>query len=531
MQPRLLSALLALHAIAVAHTRGEYPIADVEGIVVEDGVELDSNFIVDPIFDILSNNTTMPNIPDPAVAARQAPPSDPTTVTAEVAAKIEAPGGGVKGVFYRGDSRPPSFIFTKGFAPQGGDKSLRNHLSFVGNSGLVSLSRSPETAESYAFGRSGEKTTKGYIYVISPKDVPDGYWVPGIYTPKKNPAVARNQEFAVAGSVPATSISHAYEVTGDKPSSRRTKIMNPDYVLKKSRPCGSSGLGKRTTCGPAKYTPKTATGRPVRTKVSTNFRAGARAGGAVAFAALSPYAHDVLDLVKSWDHPIGHAVSWFDSSMASLQETIGGQQVPEIYGNTLKLRLICWIRGEQRHKSHVDYACDRLRAASQKPELSPESKRLESINDVLDVCDKVDDRNTSLSNELKYELQDRCQVFREMVDKAAKPPFVEVPEADKKAVAGDSDGIPANTIVEDKAATQEAVEVMGLYTELFHANLSFSGHELCWSAFGLRSFKPSGWDLVSSALVYFEENGQGEVPCRACQKEDQWALRCGAIAR
>ncbi|EGX89650.1 hypothetical protein CCM_07902 [Cordyceps militaris CM01] len=410
MQPHLLAALLALRAFAAPQSAGEEPSVDVDGIVVEDGVELDSNFIVDPIFEILSDYTTMPEIQP--LASRQSPPSDPSTVTAEVASKMKAPGGGEKGVFYRGDSRPPSVIFSEGFGPQGSDKSLRNHLSFVGNSGLVSLSRSPETAESYAFGRSGEKLQTGYVYVIAPKDLPDGYWVPGIYAPEKNPAVARNQEFAVAGSVPASSISHAYEVKIDNPSARGTKIKNHDYALKKSP--SSFGFGvKRALCDPAKYTAKAPTGRRVRTKVSRNFRAGARAGGAIAFAVLSPYAHDVLDMVKAWDNPVGNAVKWFDNSMASLQEAIGGPQVPEIYGNTLKLRMICWFRGEQQWKNAVDHACDRLRKSEQ-PAPSPESKRLKSVNDVLNVCDKAENQDVLVPNEdMRGELRERCEEFRE----------------------------------------------------------------------------------------------------------------------
>lgn len=58
--------------------------------------------------------------------------------------------------------------------------------------------------------------------------------------------------------------------------------------------------------------------------MSAKFRAGARAGGAVAFAALSLYAHDVLNIVKSWNNPIGKAVSWFNNTMTSIQEAIGG---------------------------------------------------------------------------------------------------------------------------------------------------------------------------------------------------------------
>ncbi|TQV99908.1 hypothetical protein V2A60_005330 [Cordyceps javanica] len=420
MQLHLLTALLALRAVAAPQS-GEVPSADLDGIVVEDGVELDLDFIDDPFFEILSNYTILPSDPAAEVAEIRERPPPPTTVTAEAASKMKAPGGGKKGLFYRGDSRPPSVIFAEGFGPQGSDKSLHNHLSFAGNSGLVSLTRSPETAEAYAFGRSGDKATKGYIYVIAPKDVPDGYWVPGIYAPEKNPAVARNREFAVVGSVPATSISHAYEVTSDKPSSRGTKIKNSDYVLRKAPSCFGFGLGRRAACDAAKYKPEAPTGRRVRAKVSAKFRAGARAGGAVAFAALSPYAHDILDLVKSWDNPIGHAVSWFDNAMASIQEAIGGPQVPEIYGNTLKLRFICWMRGEQRWKNDVDRACDRLRASQQpsKPKPSPGEKRLKSINNMLSVCEKLDDPNVSLPNDdMKYEVRDRCEVFREQAEDA-----------------------------------------------------------------------------------------------------------------
>ncbi|KAM0742715.1 hypothetical protein ACQRIT_002892 [Beauveria bassiana] len=513
MQPHIFAALLALRAVAAPQPTGEQPNAN---LVVEDGVELDLNFIDDPIFEILSNYTILPSDLNAEVAEIRERPPPPKTVTAEVASKMKSPGGGKDGLLYRGDSRPPSVIFAQGFEPQGNNKDLQNHLNFGGKSGLVSVSRSPEAAESYAFGRSGEKKTKGYIYVINPVDVPEGYWVPGIYPPEKNPAVGRNREFAVVDKIPGSSISHAYEVTSDKPNSRGTKIKNDNYALKKSPPCFGF-LGKRATCDAAKYKPEPTKARRVRAKVSAKFRAGARAGGAVAFAALSPYAHDVLDMVKSWDSPIGHAVNWFDNTMTSIQEAIGGPQVPEIYGNKLKLRFICWMRGEQRWENHVDRACDRLHE-SDKPKSkspTPEEKRFKTINNLLNACEKLDDPNVSLPNDdMKYELRDRCEVFREKVE-----------EIDEK------EGISVSNIVEDNAAKQEAMEVMGLYGELFHGDLPLSGAELCWSASGLRSSKPSGWDLISSALAYFEENIQAEVPCRACQKEDQWALRCGAIAQ
>ncbi len=265
MQPYLLAALFVLRAVALPQSADEQPSTELSGVVVEDGVELDSNFITEPFFEILSNYTEqLGNLSAPAeqkLAERQSP-NDPATVTAEAAAKMKAPGGGKDGLFYRGDSRPPSVIFSSGFTPQGSDMSLRNHLSFAGNSGLVSLSRDPQTAQSYALGRSADKAQKGYIYVVAAKDVPNGYWVPGLYNPDKNPAVRRNQEFAVAGSVPAESISHAYEVTADKPSAKGQKIKNNAYSLTSSLSCFSK---KRALCDPAKYTETTTSGKGLST--------------------------------------------------------------------------------------------------------------------------------------------------------------------------------------------------------------------------------------------------------------------------
>ncbi|OAA38438.1 Heat-labile enterotoxin IIA, A chain [Beauveria brongniartii RCEF 3172] len=424
MQPRLLAALLALQAVAAPQSPDEQPSPEPTGtIVTDDGIELDTSFITEPFFEILSNYTDLLNstvdanlhAPVERLRARAL-----RVVTAEAASKMKAPGHGAQGVFFRGDSRPPSLIFATGFQPQGSDPSLINHLSFAGNSGFVSLTRNPHTAEQYAFGRTGGKTEKGYIYVISYKNVPDGYWLPGIYPPEKNPAVYRNQEFAVLGAVRAESISHAYEVTRAKPSARMTKIRNEDYILRRSSSCFFSKCA--IFCDPAKYMEKASKGRRIRLKISKTFRVSARAGGAVAFAVLSPYAHDVLDLIKSWDNPIGHAVTWFDNSMASFQEAIGGPQVPEIYGNTLKLRLICWLRGEQRWPNDVDRACARLRASEQpRPVETVESKRLKSVNAVLIACEKLENPDVSLATaELKAELLDRCEEFRAMAHEQDK---------------------------------------------------------------------------------------------------------------
>ncbi|KAM3505955.1 hypothetical protein MY10362_002645 [Beauveria mimosiformis] len=417
MQPHLLAALLALQAVAAPQSPDEQPSPNepTGNIVTDNGIELDTSFITEPFFEILSNYTDLLNstfdanlhAPVERLRARAA-----SVVTAEAASKMKAPGHAAQGVLFRGDSRPPSLIFATGFQPQGSDRSLTHHLSFAGNSGFVSLTRNPQTAEQYAFGRTGGKTEKGYIYVIAYKNVPDGYWLPGIYPPEKNPAVHRNQEFAVLGTVPGGSISHAFEVTRAKPSARMIKIKNKDYVLRRSSSCFFSKLA--TFCDPAKYMEKAPKGRRIRPKVPKTFRVGSRAGSAVAFVVLSPYAHDVLDLIKSWDNPIGHAVTWFDNSMASLQEAIGGPQVPETYGNTLKLRLICWLRGEQRWPNDVDRACARLWASEQpRPVETVESKRLKSVNAVLMACEKLENPDVSLATaELKAELVDRCEEFR-----------------------------------------------------------------------------------------------------------------------
>ncbi|PMB64035.1 hypothetical protein BM221_010201 [Beauveria bassiana] len=171
-KPHLLAALLTLRAITAPQSTGEQPSGD---IVVKDGVKLNTNFIDDAIFKILSNYTILPSDLFAKVAKRSDRPSPPKTVTAEVASIIKSPGGGKDGLFYHGDSRPPAVVFAKGFSPQGSNQDLQNHLSFVSNSGLVSVTQSPQTAERYAFSRSADGATKGHIYVINAKDLPDGY--------------------------------------------------------------------------------------------------------------------------------------------------------------------------------------------------------------------------------------------------------------------------------------------------------------------------------------------------------------------
>lgn len=261
-------------------------------------------------------------------------PTNPPKISAQEASTKSVPGGGKSGVFYRGDSRPPAEIFKTGFAPQGTDRDLRNHLSFVGGSGLVSVSRSRKSAESYAFGRSAKNNQRGYIYVMVPKNMPNGYWVPEIYRPNKNPAVGANQEFAVDGPVPPSSISHAYEVTREKPWSKSNKIRNNDYSLKSFPPCSTK---KRAICDATNYSAK-----PFK---ASKIRVTKAVGKAAAITLLTPYARRLLEAIKQWDNPIGAAVTWLDDKIGSLQELIGGPQRDDIDGNDLKAQLICALKG------------------------------------------------------------------------------------------------------------------------------------------------------------------------------------------
>ncbi|PHH79951.1 putative enterotoxin [Ophiocordyceps australis] len=148
------------------------------------------------------------------------------------AAKM-APSSSKQGEFFRGDSRSPTGVFSKGFSPKGSDMDLKKHLSFAGNSGYVSLTRSKSTAETYAFGRTGEKKSVGYVYKVAPSESARGFWVPGMY---KGPEVSRNQEFAVAGKVPAQNIQGAYSVDSKNPKSPKQWVPNKNFAQSSALP-------------------------------------------------------------------------------------------------------------------------------------------------------------------------------------------------------------------------------------------------------------------------------------------------------
>ncbi|PHH65701.1 putative enterotoxin [Ophiocordyceps australis] len=138
------------------------------------------------------------------------------------------------GVFYRGDSRSPDYIFRHGFEPQGTNMNLRDHLSFAGNSGFVSVSRSRPAVRRYVFGRSADGHTTGYLYIIAPHGVPRGYWLPEMYS--RDGPVQRNQEFAVAGHIPGGSIAGAFVFQSGNWDNPTTWLPNSNYAYQRDQP-------------------------------------------------------------------------------------------------------------------------------------------------------------------------------------------------------------------------------------------------------------------------------------------------------
>lgn len=165
-------------------------------------------------------------------------PLYPVTTASDAAKKG---GDAPEGFFLRGDSRNPDTVFQEGFTPQGNDQSLRNHLSFAGNSAYIPLTRTTTTAQSYAFGRTGSGSTTGYVYLISATafdptfgalPFPNGHWVPAIFP--NDPAVRQNNEFAVSGIVRPEFIAGAYEYMKQNGTLIKTRFI-PNYQSTSSR--------------------------------------------------------------------------------------------------------------------------------------------------------------------------------------------------------------------------------------------------------------------------------------------------------
>lgn len=115
------------------------------------------------------------------------------------------------------------------------------------------------------------------------------------------------------------------------------------------------------------------------------FRTKGTAGKALAVDIVAPYAHDLLNVLKKMDNRVGWAVTWFDDAMNNLQQAIGGEQVASIYGNKLKLSLICMLRGDQPYPDAVDEDCKKLKAGKA-------AKEKRASDDALDgVCSRVNE--------------------------------------------------------------------------------------------------------------------------------------------
>ncbi|OAQ98286.1 hypothetical protein LLEC1_02080 [Akanthomyces lecanii] len=359
---------------------------------------------------------------------RQAPKAQPEMISAEAASKIKSLHNNREGVFYRGDTRPPSEIFKNGFEPRGTNLNFENHFRYAGDSGYVSVSRGRAIAARYTTGHMSVVPKGGYVYVIAKNNVPDGVWVSGVHPSDQ---VARvKQEFMVAGKIPPSSISHVYEIDDKNPRGRWKKIKNPNYEFRSSPSCFGR---RRAACDPMKGVQK-----PVRPgggggkpgggkigggKIGKAGRIGAKLGRGVAFAAIAPFAHQILDMLKEWDHPIGHSVKWLDGAIGSVQEFIGGEQVGAIHGNTLKLKLICALRGEPtRHNAEdpVQKACTRMRgdAPDEQPPPHPgRNEQVASINFLADACDKIDEEEGIIvGEEWMQEAAESCADLRSTVE-------------------------------------------------------------------------------------------------------------------
>ncbi|KAM3515124.1 hypothetical protein MY11210_001242 [Beauveria gryllotalpidicola] len=143
-------------------------------------------------------------------------------------------------------------------------------------------------------------------------------------------------------------------------------------------------------------------------------RLNGRGGVMVAFATLSPYAHDILDAIKNWDNPVGKATSWFDETMADLQQAIGGKQVPEIDGNELKLWLVCLFRGDNpSHPDSIDEACQRRKDAP--TEEQKHQKAIDGLNQVSELCETAE-ANPPSDKDIKAKVLNSCDKFAETME-------------------------------------------------------------------------------------------------------------------
>ncbi|EFY87820.1 hypothetical protein MAC_06187 [Metarhizium acridum CQMa 102] len=187
---------------------------------------------------------------------------------------------------------------------------------------------------------------------------------------------------------------------GGLPELRRPKPGSSDWrddTLKGPRkkpgttyPKGSPCLKRDGPCLPG-------SSRSKGTKVAkfSRFRVPKSVGRATAFMVVAPYAHDLLDRLKQWDNPVGHAVRWFDDAMASLQEAIGGPQRDDIYGNELKYKIVKGIGGalqpwETTYEMHerLNMEAAAKEKARQRAE-EEEKERIRGLEELSETCEKL----------------------------------------------------------------------------------------------------------------------------------------------
>ncbi|PFH59656.1 hypothetical protein XA68_12061 [Ophiocordyceps unilateralis] len=116
---------------------------------------------------------------------------------------------------------------------------------------------------------------------------------------------------------------------------------------------------------------------------SISSKHGMRAPKMIFFAGLVPYLQDLHEALRKWDNAIGRSYRWFDDAVGVLQYKIGGAQEPSIYGNTLKLKLICFLGGVR--------SCRILKQRKLREEA--EKKWEEGITRLVNECEAAGEKN------------------------------------------------------------------------------------------------------------------------------------------
>ncbi|KAK8141782.1 hypothetical protein G3M48_009896 [Beauveria asiatica] len=303
-------------------------------------------------------------------------------------------------------------------------------------------------------------------------------------------------------------------------------------------------------------------------------RLNGQGGVMVAFSTLSPHAHGILAAVKDWDNPIGSAVSWFDRSMANLQESIGG-----------KYRRRDAPLEEQKQRQAIDglnqvaELCEKVEGEA--PRLDEKLK-----TEILALCDKYSEtleglvdanaglillgewaRARTLNNE-NVEDADMA-VVEDFIKKGALGPAMAANETDAQNLASlymehmsdyaivelEDDGaevlidhrkppawlellqMGAGFVPEDREAVDEALRLLEGTPHHRHLDKE-AGHggfervQTCWDHAGLLMFQPRRWDIVAAAMTYLEgkvRDTNSDLACAPCLvPAGFWVLRCGS---